>query len=295
MHSRLLLPLLLLLTALSARAQLDVSAAIERTNYVAWEPVIVTVTVTNSSGGDIVLGGPNNSAWLNFIVTSEGGQPVNAIAPVAADPIMCRAGQTLRRSFNLPRHYHLSQPGTYVVKAAAYFPDLQRWNQSRPSRITIAQVPRIKWERAIALPRGHAMAGKYRRYQLFHFHDFDRSYLYVRLMDESSTAIIATYRLCSIAPDNDIQPALDRALTLHVLCLTGPKTWAYHTLDLDGKVTRQNLLRGDNGQPRLITQPSGNIIVVGGTSYDPSAPAAPAEQTHPIRRLTDRPPGVQLR
>ena len=73
---------LLLLLALAVppvRAQLDVSLATERTNYVAYEPIIVTVTVTNTSGNDVVLGGPANGSWLNFLVTSDNSRVVTPL------------------------------------------------------------------------------------------------------------------------------------------------------------------------------------------------------------------------
>lgn len=297
MYSRSFLRFLLfILAALPLRAQLDVTLQIERSNYVAWEPLFATVTVTNTSGNDFVLGGPNNAPWLNFLITGDGNRPATALAPVEADALMCRRGQTLQRRFNLPRHYHLTQSGTYVVRASVYFPDLQRWIQSRPSRVSIAQAPRPKWEQAFALPAGHRLAGKYRRYQVFNFHDVDRSYLYVRVIDESTGLFLATYRLSSIVPDQDVQPAVDRAMNLHLLCLGGPQTWAYHTVDVDGKLTHQEFLKQDKGLPKLITQPSGQVYVAGGTSYDPLKPATTAATaTDKIRRLTDRPPGVQLR
>lgn len=293
MHLRTLL--LFLFAALPLRAQLNVTLEIERQNYVAWEPLIAKVTVTNTSGKDIVLGGPNNAPWLNFIITGDGGRPVTALVELDADAMMCRQGQSFQRSFNLPRHYHLTQPGAFVVKASAYFADLQRWVQSRPLRVTITQLARPKWEQSFALPPGHRMAGKYRRYQIFTYHDVDRSYLYVRLLDESTGMFIATYRLTSIVPDQDAQPALDASMGLHVLCLAGHQTWAYHTIDADGKVTHQEFLRSTNGIPKLITQPSGKVYVAGGESYDPLKPAAAATGTDKIRRLTDRPGGVQLR
>jgi len=294
MNSRSLLCLVLFLFTLPLRAQMEVSLQVERTNYVAWEPMIVTVTITNTSGADFVLGGPNSGPWLNFMITGDGNRPVTALGELDVPAIMCRRGQTLQRKFNLPRHYHLTQSGAYVIRAAAYFPELQRWIQSRPARVTVAQAARPKWEQAFAMPAGHRLSGKYRRYQLFTFHDVDRTYLYVRVIDESTGIFVATYRLCSVIPDREAQPSVDRNMNLHVLCLGGAQTWAYHILDPDGRITKQEFLRQDKGVPKLVTQPSGQVYVVGGTYYDPLKPAEPVA-TDRVRRLSDRPAGVQLR
>src|SRR6186997_2954398 len=88
---------ILLLLAPAVRAQLNVTLQIERENYVAWEAVLATVSVTNNSGNDIVLGGPNNTPWLNFVITSDSGRPVTSLAAVDAEAMMCRNGQTLQR------------------------------------------------------------------------------------------------------------------------------------------------------------------------------------------------------
>jgi hypothetical protein len=289
----------LLLAALAAplaRAQLDVRIELERQNYVSYEPMMVQVTVTNTSGNDVVLGGPNNSSWVNFLVFSENGRPVTGIANPGADAIICRAGQSLQRKFNLPRHFHLIESGFYVVKASAYFPDLQRWINSNPSRFTINQAPRPQWQRSFALPPGHRMEGKYRKYQLFTFHDKDRSYLYVRMVDESTGMILMTHRLNSISPDRQLQAEVDASQNLHILCLGSPMVWAYHSIDPDGKILKRQFFRQGQGTPQLVKQNSGEVMTLGGTNYDPTEkPAVPPGGAAVIRRLSDRPSGIPLR
>jgi hypothetical protein len=286
------------MTAAAVRAQLTVTVGLERTNYVAYEPLLATVTVTNTSGNDVVLGGPNNSSWLNFLITGDNGRAVTAISNPDADAIMCRAGQSLQRRFNLPRLFHLADSGTYVVKASVYFPDLQRWIPSRPSRFTVVQAPKPRWEQSFALPRGHRMAGKYRRYQLINFHDTDRSYLYVRIVDESTGMFMATFRVSSLVPDRDIQPALDGNQNLHVLCLGSPTVWVHHVVDPDGKLLGQSETyrqKSKASPPQLVTQPTGECVVLGGSVYDPTERPPPAPGDAVVRRLSDRPAGVPLR
>lgn len=289
---------LLLLPVLAVpqlRAQLSVTATVERTNFVAYEPLQVTVTVTNTSGNNVVLGGPNNTSWMNFLVTGDNGRPITAIDSPNADAIVCRAGQALQRRYNLPRYFHLVDSGTYVIKASAYFADLQRWVPSRPVRVTINQAGRPRWEQTIALPPGHKMAGKYRRYQLINFHDTDRSYLYVRIIDESTGMFIATYRLSSLEPGREVQPAIDRNQNLHVLCLGSPMVWAHQALDPDGRILTQKFFRQGQGLPQLVTQASGEVMVMGGATYDPMEKRAAPAGSEVIRRLSDRPAGVPLR
>ncbi len=278
------------------QAQMDVKIQAERINYVAYESLNVTVTVTNNTGNDVVLGGPNNTSWLNFLVTNESGRPVTGIANPDVDAIICRNGQSMERKFNLPRHFHLIDPGTYLVKASVYFPDLQRWVNSRPARFIINQAPKPAWTHTYALPKGHKQAGTYRKYQVFTFNDFDRTYLYLRIVDESTGVYLYTVRLCSMMPEREIQPLVDRDQTLHLLCLGSAQVWAYLTIDIDGKLVSQKFFRQGKGVPQLVKQASGEVMVLGGTSYDPTEkPATPPGGGAVIRRLSDRPAGVSLR
>lgn len=288
--------LLLACAVPSLRAQLTVTATLDRTNYIAYEPLPVTITVTNTSGNDVVLGGPNNTSWLNFLVTSESGRLVTSLANPSAEAIVCRAGQSLQRRYNLPRYFHLIDSGGYLVKGSVYFPDLQRWVNSRPVRFTINQAAKPRWEQTFALPKGHRMAGKYRRYQLFNFHDTNRSYLYVRIIDESTGMFIATFPVSSLVPERDVQPAVDADQNLHILCAASPQIWAHQTVDPEGRLLSSKFYRQTRGQPQLVTQSSGEVMILGGTLYDPDAKPAPAAQGGDnIRRLSDRPPGVPLR
>lgn len=276
------------------QAQINVSIKLERGNYVSYESLPVTVTVTNTSGSDVVLGGPNNSSWLNFLVTSETGRPVTAIESPNVDAIVCKKNQALERKFNLPRHFHLIESGGYVVKASVYFPDLQRWLNSPPARFNIMQAPKPQWERTYTVPSGFKMAGKYRKYQLFTVHDSDRSYLYVRIVDESTGMYLMTTRFNSMAPDRQLQPAVDDEQNLHILCLASPLAWVYQCVDPDGKLIAQKFYKQGKGVPQLVAQ-GGGVTILGGTIYDPAEKPAPATANgSAIRRLSDRPAGVPL-
>jgi hypothetical protein len=283
--------LLLLLTAV-VRAQLDVRVEIERTNYVSYEPINATVTLTNTSGNDIVLGGPNGTPWLNFIMNYDNGKPVTALANTNAQPMMCRAGETISRRFNLPRFYHLIESGGYVMKASVYFADLGRWVNSRPVRFTIIQAPKARWEKTVALPVNHKMAGQYRRYQLFYFHDVQRSYLYSRVIDESTGAIIQTQPLSYVEPGRQFQPAIDINQNLHVLYLGSPQVWIHHVINPDGGIVSQNFRKQTRGECTLVAQRGGKIAVAGGEPYDPSNKPKSTTPSS-VRRLSDRPAGVE--
>ncbi len=294
MNLRRFLPaIVLLLFATSSHAQLDVRVEIERANYVSYEAIPATVTITNTSGADIVLGGPNGTPWLNFIINYESGKPVAGLANISANPMMCRAGETLQRRYNLPRFYHLIDSGGYVIKASVYFADLSRWVNSRPARFTVTLAPKPRWEKTVALPANHKMVGKYRRYQVFYFNDIHRSYIYSRVIDESTGAIIQTMPLSYVEADRTFQPAIDLSQNLHILYLGSPKIWVHMIINPDGGVVSQKFRKQTQGEVTLVTQRGGLLAIAGGEPYDPTEkkPVSPGPAS--VKRLSDRPVGVE--
>jgi hypothetical protein len=275
--------------AVPVSAQLAVTITAERTNYISYEPLYVTVTVTNTGGQDLVLGAPGGASWINFSVMSERGEPVTAISSPVAEPMMFRAGQALQRKFNIPRYFHITGSGGYVIKASAYHSDLQRWINSRPIRFTIQQAQKPRWEKSLALPKDHRMAGKYRRYQLFNFHDTDKSYLYVRIIDESTGAFLVTLPLNTLIPDREVQIQVGGDRSLHLLSMASPTIWVYQVVNLDGKVLKQDFYQVKRGTPRLDLSESGVVSISGARPYEPEAP-----KRDKFRGTGDRPDGLPL-
>ena len=95
------------------------------------------------------------------------------------------------------------------------------------------------------------MAGKYRRYQLFNFHDTDKSYLYVRIIDESTGAFLVTLPLNTLIPDREVQIQVGGDRSLHLLSMGSPTIWVYQVVNLDGKVLKQDFYQVKRGTPRL--------------------------------------------
>ncbi|HEY1082197.1 MAG TPA: hypothetical protein VGE29_08045, partial [Prosthecobacter sp.] len=76
---RFLTPLFFFLLALSAQAQFHVTLSLPRANFVALEAIPASVSITNRSGAEVVLGGPGRGSWLSFEMTDKTGNP---LAPI---------------------------------------------------------------------------------------------------------------------------------------------------------------------------------------------------------------------
>src|SRR5207237_9780054 len=90
-----------------AEAQIQVDLKFKRLQYIAYEPVVVTLSITNLAGRDIDLHNANGQSWLGFEMTGSEGQP---IAPISAEngqaPLKIQDGERVTHPINLHPIYH---------------------------------------------------------------------------------------------------------------------------------------------------------------------------------------------
>src|SRR5438445_13621947 len=94
------------LIAVRGEAQIQVDLKFKRLQYIAYEPVVVTLSITNLAGRDIDLHNANGQSWLGFEITGSEGQP---IAPISAEngreSLKIQAGQRVTHQINLTPLY----------------------------------------------------------------------------------------------------------------------------------------------------------------------------------------------
>src|SRR6516225_4524513 len=82
------------LFAATAEGQIQVDLKFQRLQYIAYEPVVATVTLTNLAGRDIELHAANGESWLGFEVTGNEDQPITLLSTENAQPpLKLEAGQ----------------------------------------------------------------------------------------------------------------------------------------------------------------------------------------------------------
>src|ERR1044072_4343288 len=69
---------LLACVSLAARseAQIQVEMKFKRLQYIAYEPVVATLSITNLAGRDIDLHDADGQSWLGFEITGSDGQSI---------------------------------------------------------------------------------------------------------------------------------------------------------------------------------------------------------------------------
>ena len=116
------------LFAAGADAQVQVDLKFKRLQYIAYEPVIATIAITNLAGRDIELRDADGQSWLGFEITGSEEQPVGPLSAATREPpLRIQAGQRVTREINLTPLYPVHEYGTYHVRTNIYFGDLGKF------------------------------------------------------------------------------------------------------------------------------------------------------------------------
>ena len=117
----------LFLVALPAQGQIQVDLKFKRLQYIAFEPVIATVKITNMAGRDILLRDANDQHWHGFEVTATEGRVLAPLKEASEPPLKIAAGTSVTRKINLMPLFPISDLGVYHVRANVFFADLNKF------------------------------------------------------------------------------------------------------------------------------------------------------------------------
>ena len=81
-----------LLLATAAQGQIQVDLKFKRLQYIAYEPVVATVAITNLAGRDIELRDADGQSWLGFEITGNEDQPIAPLNGENAQPLLLAVG-----------------------------------------------------------------------------------------------------------------------------------------------------------------------------------------------------------
>ncbi|HYF37713.1 MAG TPA: hypothetical protein VD994_20595 [Prosthecobacter sp.] len=279
----------LALTAV-AHAQFDIGLSLPRSTFMALEAIEASVSVTNRTGTDIVLGGPGRSSWLSFDITDAAGRSLAPIEVSSADMVQIAAGATVQRKVVVTDAYAPADIGNYGLTARVLHPPTNQHYASNRVRFSITDVKPM-WEQSFGMPEGSKNVGEVRRYSLSVLRELEKTSLYFRLLDGQTGLRLQTYTLGPVSLVYDPQITLDRTNRLQVLFLALPKVFAHVIIQPDGALAKRTYYREVEGnRPRLVVAAGGEVSIAGGVPYDPAAPA-PTEGK-PKKGVSERPPGL---
>src|SRR5437660_12767173 len=81
--------------------QIQVELKFPRLQYIAYEPVVANLTITNLAGRDVDLRDNGGQAWFGFEVSGAEGQSIPQISKVTTESLSVGAGQRVTRKVNL--------------------------------------------------------------------------------------------------------------------------------------------------------------------------------------------------
>ena len=266
-------------------AQLEVDIKLKRALYISYEPILITVSLTNLSGNPLQLSDADGNHWFGFEVETLDGRP---IAPRSLtytnEPLVLESGQKLSRTVNLTPLFPIGEFGGYRIRASIYAATLKRYFNSPPLNIDITDGRPI-FQKNVGVPEGMPGAGETRNITVLTHRLPNSTQLYVRIENAQGGTVFCTHRLGRLVSYGTPEILLDKKNQIHVLQNVAPKAFLYSHIGLNGEVLQRKTYSQIVKRPILRESPDGTIQVIGAQEIDPSAEAAKP----PVPSLSDRP------
>jgi hypothetical protein len=243
--------------------QIQIELKFPRLQYIAHEPVVANLVITNLAGRDVDLRDSENQPWFGFEVNGGEGQSIAQVSKAGTEPLSVAAGQRVTRKINLTPLYGVHDFGTYRVRAHVYFLDLNKFFYSSTKVFEVTDARPI-WQKTVGMPQDERGSGNARTYSLMTNRFADHTSLYVRVEDQDSGIVYATYSLGQVIAFDQPQAEFDRSNQLHVLYCAAPRTWSYAWVGLNGELVSRASFAETKTRPRLVHSDDGVIRVAGG-------------------------------
>ena len=282
------------LAVLTANAQVQVDISMKRKLYIVYEPILVTVTITNLSGNELTLSDSGRNKWFGLQLETFDGRP---IPPVDGDysnqPVELGPQQKISRTVNLAPLFPVSEFGGYRLKASVYSQQNNRFFTSPTLNFEVTD-GHVLWQKAVGVPDGSPGAGTTRTITLLSHRFPQTMQLYIRIQDKQAGIVYCTHQLGRFLSFGNPNILLDAQNRVHILQNAAPKAYVYSKIGLNGEVMERKSYNEFSSRPELRRGSDGSVLVVGGQAYDSKTP--PPEQSLPS--MTDRPvplPGTQTK
>jgi hypothetical protein len=278
----------LLVVVRQAQAQIQLDLKLARLQYIAYEPVVATVGITNLAGRNVDLRDAGEQAWFGFEISGSEGQPIATTrVRLNQPPLEIEAGRRVTQKINLTPLFAIQELGTYHVRAYVHFNDLDRFFYSQRKAFNVTDARPI-WQKTVGVPDDTPSGGRVRTYSVMTNRFPSHTSLYVRVEDKDTGIVYATESLGRIISMDEPQIQLDRDNQLHILHCSAPRTWAYTLVGLDGKVLERTGYFETRSRPKLFHSADGQVVVKGGMVQKANAAAV----AKPVPKLSDRPPAI---
>ncbi len=268
----------------SIEAQVKATLGMSKKEYIAHEPVVATVTLTNNAGRDLLIhtDGRTTLNWLDFEIKNSRGTALSPLAPLNFGAVTIPAGRSITKSVDLTGTFRVTEPGRFRCKAVIRLPGGAGQFVTNTAYFNVTQGRQVYSQRV-----GDPARGNVREYRLSIHHTSRKSSLYVHLIDIRTGRTMQAFRMGNILTSKTPKATVDRVNNLHVLFLAAPSIYAHGTVTPDGRHLGTKYYNPAPGRkPALATFKNGEVVISGGISYDPKAAAQSRAE---LRKLSERP------
>jgi hypothetical protein len=254
------------IAALPARAQIQVGVATQRSDFLLYERVDLYVTVTNTSGTDIVLDNNEGHPWLSFLVSKHNRLPVRPERDSTFAAVPLKAGEAKTLKVNLTPLFAFREEGQYTAAAVVDLPGA--------GQAISANVPFTVMEGRTVWSQQRPVDTSERTYSLVRFSpDANTTRLYLRVVDPAENVVYANLALGDLVSSVDPQVSFDPKGNIHVLQPVALGSYLYTRADPDGKILVQDVFKTyQQIRPQLYKVSDGNVTVMGGLEENPNTP-----------------------
>lgn len=281
-----LLSAVVLFSSLAAvHGQLAASLTLNKKTFVAGEPVIAEIIVTNHSGSELTLASTRQLPWLSFVVTNSSGNPVTTRKLNAFGAMKIRVGESLARQVDLTEYFLLNSQGNFAVAAVLRDPSGAIQGTSTNRILFNLNPGRTYWSQRVGVKSD--LGSGTREIKLLTFSDGQKTQLYAQVSDAGTGVQIRTFALGEALMLRKPMVTVDGSQRMHVMFLATPSVWVHCQVSADGKLVGRDIhQRASQGDPILMAYGDGSVKVVNSVLYDPKVAE---EERSKIRKATDRP------
>lgn len=262
MSLRLLTLSVCLLPFLLAQGQVTVELEFEKETFIANEPMMASVRITNYSGQPLKFGQDNH--WLMFSIEKRDGFLVDPVGTpnVMGEFEVPNASRGTRR-VNLAPYFEVDKPGSYSVIATVFCRELKEVLKSPPTVLSIIRATNL-WEKEIGLRSADGQSYEVRKFTLIRVLNNNQLELYVRVASRDNSKVFAVFPVGNLVSFGSPEAQVDRLSRLHILQQYAARSFRYLVVTADGELMIRRRYDYTRSRPRLGPDATDLISVVGG-------------------------------
>lgn len=266
-------------------AQISTSLSMNKKEYVAGEPVIAEVIITNHSGKELTLASTRQLPWLSFVVTKANGNPVATRRLNTFGALKIKAGESMAKRVDLTEYFLLYSQGNFAASAVIRDPGGSTEGSSTNRLLFNLNPGRTYWSQKVGVSSDAGSTT--RELKLITFSNGQKSQLYAQVIDGDTGVPRRTFLLGDALMLRKPLVTVDGAQRMHVMFLATPTMWVHCQVSADGNLVARDIhQRAAQGDPLLMAYGDGSVKVANSIPFDPEAVAREREK---VRKATDRP------